>query len=84
MEQLELKNSSHDLQVNCAISFYFRLYLVPHAYAARFDVTGNLEIFFAFRGELNKALFCHTEKYINIYIMHVKFPSFFPPEASLE
>ena len=43
MEQLGLKDSSRDLRVKCAISFYFRLYLVLHACATRFDVTENLE-----------------------------------------
>jgi len=37
-----------DLQVNCAISFYFRLYLMLHACVERFDVTGNLENFLVF------------------------------------
>ena len=41
--ELESKDSSRDLQVNCAISFYFRLYLIFHASAERFDVTRNLE-----------------------------------------
>jgi hypothetical protein len=36
------KDLSHNLQVNCAIYFYFRLYLMFHAYAERFDVTKNL------------------------------------------
>ena len=43
MEYLGLKDSSHDLQINCAISFYFYLYLMLHACVTRFDVTGNLE-----------------------------------------
>jgi len=30
------------------ISFYFRLYLMLHACAAKFDVTGNLENFLNF------------------------------------
>ena len=42
MEQLGLKDSSRDLQVNCAISYLFYLYLMFHAYAAKFDVMGNL------------------------------------------
>jgi len=41
---------SRDLQLNCITSFYFRLYLVLHAFATIFDVTGNLEN----RCELNK------------------------------
>ena len=48
MEELGLKDSSRDLQVNFAASFYFHLYLVPHICAARFDVTGNLEKFLVF------------------------------------
>ena len=40
--------------MNCANSFCFYVYLILHACAARFDVTGNLEKFC----ELNKALFC--------------------------
>jgi hypothetical protein len=43
MKQLGLKDSSRDLQVNCVISFYFRLYLVPYACAAGFDVMENFE-----------------------------------------
>ena len=42
LEQLGLKDSSRDLQVNCTISYLFYLYLMFHAYAARFDVMGNL------------------------------------------
>ena len=42
------KDLSRDLQVNCAISFCFRLYLVLHACATRFDVTENLENFLVF------------------------------------
>ena len=45
MDYLGLKDSSHDFSVNCVISFFFRLYLVLHVCAARFDVTGNLEKF---------------------------------------
>jgi len=48
MEQLGLKDLSRDLQVNCAISFYFYLYLILHACAARFDVTENLKKFLVF------------------------------------
>ena len=48
MEQLGLKDSSRDLQVNCAISYLFYLYLMFHAYAARFDVMGNLVKFWVF------------------------------------
>ena len=46
MEQLDLKDSSRDLQVNCAISYLFYIYLMFHAYAARFDV--QLVIFFIY------------------------------------
>ena len=42
MEQLGLKDSSRDLQVNCAISYLFYLYLMLHICAARFDVMENL------------------------------------------
>jgi hypothetical protein len=34
---------------NCVISFYFWLYLMLYACAARFDVTRNLEMFLVFR-----------------------------------
>jgi hypothetical protein len=36
---------SRDLQLNCIISFFFRLHLVLHTYAARFDVTGTIALF---------------------------------------
>ena len=49
MEQLGLKDSSHDLQVNCAISYLFYLYLLFHACAAIFDVIRNLVKFWVFR-----------------------------------
>jgi len=42
MEQLDLKDSCRDLQINCAISYLFYLYLMFHACAARFDMMGNL------------------------------------------
>jgi len=45
MNKLGSKDSSRDLQINCVISFCFRLYLMLHACATRFDVTGNLENF---------------------------------------
>jgi hypothetical protein len=45
---------SRDLQLNCVISFFFRLHLVLHACAARFDVTDTVALFgFTFR-ELNR------------------------------
>jgi hypothetical protein len=45
MDQLGSKDSSHKLQVNCVINFYFRLYLILYTYAVRFNVTGNLNFF---------------------------------------
>jgi len=57
MDQPGSKDSSRDLQLNCVISFCFRLYLMFHACVTRFDVTRNLVNFFGFQGELNKALF---------------------------
>ena len=45
MDYLGLKDSSRQLQINCAISYFFYLHLMLHACAARFDVTKNLEIF---------------------------------------
>ena len=55
MEKLGLKDSSRDLQVNCAISYIFYLYLMFHACAARLDVTGNLVKFQVFKVYVNKA-----------------------------
>jgi len=46
---LVLKKLSNHLQVNCTISFYFRLYLVLYIYTARFDVMENYEKFLDFR-----------------------------------
>jgi hypothetical protein len=48
MNKLGSKDLSRDLQLNCAISFYFRLYLMLHTCAKRFDVTENLENFLVF------------------------------------
>jgi len=48
MEYLSLKDSSRNLQTNCIINFCFHLYLMLHVYAARFDVTKNLEKFLVF------------------------------------
>ena len=48
MEQLGLKDSSCDLQVNCAISYLFYLHLMFHVCAARFDVMENLVKFWIF------------------------------------
>jgi len=53
MKQVGLKDSSRDLQVNCAISYYFYLYLMFYVCAARFDVMGNLVKFWVY---LNKAV----------------------------
>jgi len=52
MDLLGSKDSSRDLQTNCAISFYFRLYLMLHACALRFDVTENLEKFLVWQPQL--------------------------------
>ena len=49
-EYLSSKDSSHELQINCVISFYFRLYLILDTCDQRFDVTENFENFC----ELNK------------------------------
>jgi hypothetical protein len=46
------KDSSRGFQMNCANTFCFHVYLMLHACAVKFDVTGNLENFW----ELNKAL----------------------------
>ena len=54
MKEIGLKDSSRDLQANCAISFCFYLYLMLYACAARFDVTENFEKFLVFEV---KALF---------------------------
>jgi hypothetical protein len=43
-----LKDSFRDLQINFAISFYFRLYLMSPACVTRFDLTENLEKFLLF------------------------------------
>jgi hypothetical protein len=45
MDKLDSKDSSCDFMVNCVISFLFRLHLMLHAYAARFDVMFWSEIF---------------------------------------
>ena len=50
MDYLGLKDSSRQLQANCAISYSFYLHLMLHACAARFDVTGNLENFWFLGG----------------------------------
>jgi hypothetical protein len=51
---------------NCVISFYFNLYLVPRTCASRFDMTGNLEFFFYFWRELNRAYIAPNHKTIKI------------------
>ena len=43
-----LKDPSRDLQINCAISFCFHLYLMLYECAARFDVTETFIFFFWF------------------------------------
>ena len=48
IEQLGLKDSSRDLQVNCVISYLFYIYLMFHACAAKFDVMENLVKFWVF------------------------------------
>ena len=48
IDKLGSKDLSCDLQANCIISFFFCLYLMFHACAARFYVTGNLEKVFDF------------------------------------
>ena len=48
IDKLGSKDSSRDLQANCVINFCFRLYLMFHACAARFDMTENLENFLFF------------------------------------
>jgi hypothetical protein len=53
MKQLGLKNLSRDLQINCAISYLFYLYLMFHTYAARFDIIGNLVKFWVFGALFN-------------------------------
>jgi hypothetical protein len=45
---MDSKDLSRKLQANYAISYFFYLYLMLHAYAARFDVIGNLEKFLNF------------------------------------
>jgi len=45
---LIMEDSSRDLQINCAINFYFCLYLMLHAFTVRFDVIGNLKKFLVF------------------------------------
>ena len=49
IEQLGLKDSSRDLQINYIISYLFYLYLMFHACGARFDVMENLVKLWVFR-----------------------------------
>ena len=48
VEQLGLKDSSRDLQINGIISYLFYLYLMFHTYTAIFDVMENLVKFWVF------------------------------------
>jgi hypothetical protein len=50
MDYLDLKDSSRQLQANCAISYSFYLHLMLRACAAKFDVTENLENFWFLGG----------------------------------
>ena len=50
MNYLGLKDLSRQLRANYAISYSFYLHLMLNACAARFDVTGNLEIFWILGG----------------------------------
>ena len=45
IDYLGLKDSSRQLRANCVISYSFYLHLMLHTCAARFDVMGNLKIF---------------------------------------
>jgi hypothetical protein len=45
IDLLGSKDLSRDLQLNCIISFFFRLHLVLNVYAARFNVTGTVALF---------------------------------------
>jgi hypothetical protein len=48
---------SRDLQLNCVISFFFRLHLVLYACTVRFDVTGTVALFGFTFCELNRLLY---------------------------
>jgi hypothetical protein len=41
IEQLGLKNSSHNLHAICVISYFFHLYLINHACVRAFNVIGR-------------------------------------------
>ena len=43
MNKLGSKNSFHHLQLNCVISYFFKLHLMLHACVQKFDVTENFE-----------------------------------------
>ena len=43
MDYLGSKNSSHKLQINYIISYYFYLYLILNICAATFDMSGNMK-----------------------------------------
>jgi len=45
-----LKRLSRKLQINYVVSYFFYLYLVLHACAARFDVMGNVKNFVKYFG----------------------------------
>ena len=53
-EQLDLKDLFRDLQVNCAISYLFYLYLMFHTCVVRFDGMENLVKFWVFKQDLSQ------------------------------
>jgi hypothetical protein len=58
---------SRDLQLNCVISFFFfRLHLILHVCAARFDVTGTVALF-GFHFGTKHAL---SSTGVQLYILH--------------
>ena len=42
-ELIRLKDLSHHLQLNCAIDYFLKLYLILHTCIQKFDLTENLE-----------------------------------------
>ena len=44
-ELISSKDSSHHLQLNCIIIYFFKLNLMLHACVKKFNMTGNLEKF---------------------------------------
>ena len=62
---------SRKLQINCVISFCFYLYLMFHACAVRFDITGNLKNFANFFGT-KQALFS-LQKFLVLGIVVLSF-----------